>query len=79
MPLSLDNPRVIYKDKDSRSAAKNKKIFMKNYGIEFSFQSIFVQDAKLLPLNPAYTLQLVNHVMPKSPETTVITYTDEGK
>ena len=42
MPLSLDNPKTFYQDEVKRSAAKNKRLYMKNFCVEIEYPAVFV-------------------------------------
>ena len=56
MQTTLDNDAVRFQDEKPKTAADNKELFMKNYGIRYTIPSLYVYDSKMYPLNPRYTI-----------------------
>ena len=68
MHTTLDENHFMTEEKDSRSAAENMQFFMDNYAVKFEIPSLYVQEAKIYPLQQQYTLQLVNYCVPQTDE-----------
>lgn len=54
------------------------KAYMENYGVEFLLPALFVQDALIYPVDPVYSIQLINYVFPINDEFSVSTHNLDG-
>ena len=65
MVTSLDDDLIRFQDEKPKTAADNKELYMKNYAIRYTIPSLYVYDSKMYPLNPRYTIQLINYCYPE--------------
>ena len=53
-------------DAIGKEQKKNKKVFIRKYGVEVLLPAFYIQDAKLYPKNISYCLKVVKYAIPKN-------------